>query len=135
MQQAPQQAPAQLAERPDRPAQALNLSYRIGQNAEGIVAIDFDHPPPRFETFTIANPPRLAIDLAGVGLAPEMERNLVVNDAKTRIKAINVIANGNRARFVIAGSDRLDKLSVAQDGNRLLITAPANQGETSPVVR
>lgn len=133
--QAPQPAPTQLAERPARPAQALNLSYRVGQNAEGIVAIDFDHPPPRFETFSIASPPRLAIDLAGVSLAPEMEKNLVVNDAKTRIKAINVIANGNRARFVIAGSDRLDKLSVVQEGNRLLITAPANQGEANTVVR
>ncbi len=130
-----QPAPAPLAERPARPAQALNLSYRVGQNAEGIVAIDFDHPPPRFETFSIASPPRLAIDLAGVSLAPEMEKNLVVNDAKTRIKAISVIANGNRARFVIAGSERLDKLSVVQEGNRLLITAPANQGEANTVVR
>lgn len=133
--QAPQQAPVQLAERPARPAQALNLSYRVGQNAEGIVTIDFDHPPPRFETFSIANPPRLAIDLAGVSLAPEMEKNLAVNDAKTRIKAVNALINGNRVRFVIAGSDRLDKLSVVQDGNRLLITAPASQGESPPVVR
>lgn len=99
---------------------ALSLLDIQSSEKEGksTLLLTFDEPPHDYNGFTLATPPKLAVDIKGADLKSKKDLSLLTNDF---IKKLQIVSTDDRLRLV-GGLSQPSSFQMQAINNKLLIT-------------